>query len=103
MNKTQALNKLKKLTLLSFIRDNLTKFIIPLKYSFSEATAQKEMMLLLSELPFTWTDQDFKYLFSLSLRDLARFTVHEDINSEMQKLRDIVGVNKKVPYLLGEE
>lgn len=95
VNKTQAAAKLRKLSLYLYLRDNLAKFIPPLKYSDTEEQAQKDMLPFLAGIPFKMSEADWKYLFSLTLRDLARFTPVTDILEEIKKCQTILAEPKQ--------
>lgn len=95
MNRKQAETKLKKLTILLFVRDNIAKIVPTLKYSVSEEQAQKEIAAFLNELPFKIGPEEWKYLFSLSLRDVAKFAYSQDMMLEIQKCQEILKENTK--------
>lgn len=90
MNRKQAETKLNKLILLLFVRDNLAKIVPALKYSVSEEQAQKEIASFLKGLPFEMGPEEWKYLFSLSLREVAKFTPSQDMMLEIQKCQKIL-------------
>lgn len=90
MNVTQAKNKLRKLSLLFYARDNIAKIIPSLKYSATEAEAKKELAQFLKGYPFDLTEKDFKYLFSLTLLDLARFTSVSESLQEVSICQEII-------------
>lgn len=90
MNLIQAKNKLRKLSLLFYARDNIAKIIPSLKYSATEAEAKKELAQFLKGFSFDLTEKDFKYLFSLTLLDLARFTSVSESLQEIALCQEII-------------
>jgi hypothetical protein len=93
MNKTQAMNKLRKLKIQQFVRNNFVKFIPALKYARTETEAIENIQ---GFIPYIMEDKDYKYLFSLSIKEIASFTPESELIKEIEKCEEVLkkGVKK---------
>ena len=87
MNKTQALNKLRKLKIQQYVRNNIAKFFPVLRYAISEEQAIKEMSVF---VPYEMEPLDWKYLLSLPLQEIAQFQSEAEILKEIGKCEEVL-------------
>ncbi len=87
MNKTQALNKLRKLKIQQFVRNNIAKFFPVLRYAISEEQAIQQMSVF---VPYEMEEKDWSYLLSLSMKEVATFQSEKEILAEIQKCEEVL-------------
>lgn len=87
MNKTQALNKLRKLKIQQYVRNNIAKFFPVLRYAISEEQAITEISVF---FPYEMESADWKYLLSLSLQEIAHFQSEAEILKEIGRCEEVL-------------
>jgi len=87
MNKTQALNKIRKLKIQQFVKNNIAKFFPALRYSTTKEQAIQAMSVF---VPYEMEEKDWDYLLSLSLRDIAQFQSEAELLKEIQKCEEVL-------------